>query len=404
MLTKIIMPSGGQTTNESLIVKWHKKVGDDIKRGEAFFDIETDKATLEVESYGEGTILAIYHNEGEYVSTGDIVAYIGAHGEKLPEDGIKATNAGERASNDSDDEYQQIMKKKDINKKDENVPDVKPVPSHPDKLLASPAARKLAADSGISLKEIAGRTFGQPVKRADVEQYLAGEREKDAQDYYLIDASPMRKIIAVRMVESISVAPHFTVSVDIDMTEAISLRQFLNEHLKNDGVKVSFNDIIIKCASKAIEKYPMINSTFDREKIKVYKNVNFGLAVGIENGLVVPVVKETNRKSIPEIALLNKANIEKAKAGRLQQSDMTGGTITLSNLGMYGVKCFTAIINQPESCILAIGSIEERAVAVNGQLAVKHMLTVTASFDHRVIDGTVGAAFLKEMKELLEKP
>ncbi|NJD02064.1 MAG: 2-oxo acid dehydrogenase subunit E2, partial [Ruminiclostridium sp.] len=313
----------------------------------------------------------------------------------------------EKAAGDSDYEYQPLMKKEAINKKDEDIPDVEPVLSHPDKLLASPAARKLAADSGISLKEIAGRTSGQPVKRADVEQYLAAEREKveqDSQDYYLVETSPMRKVIAARMVESISCIPYYTISVDIDMMEAILLRKLLNDHPKNNSIKVSFNDIIIKCASKAIEKYPMINSTFDREKIRVYKNVNFGLAVGIENGLVVPVVKETNGKSIPEIASLNAANIEKAKTGRLQQADMTGGTITLSNLGMYGVKCFTAIINQPESCILAVGSIEERAVAVNGQLAVKHMLTVTASFDHRVIDGTVGAAFLKEVKELLETP
>jgi pyruvate dehydrogenase E2 component (dihydrolipoamide acetyltransferase) len=192
--------------------------------------------------------------------------------------------------------------------------------------------------------------------------------------------------------------------MEIDMTRALELRLILNEHLKNSGIKISFNDIIMKCVSKAIEAHPIINSTYNEEKIKVYKNVNFGLAVGLENGLVVPVLKNANKKSLAEIAKENSENIDKAKKNKLQTSEMTGGTITLSNLGIYGVDCFTAIINQPESCILAIGGIIEIPVVMSGEIVARNIMSITATFDHRVIDGAVGAGFLKDVKALLEKP
>lgn len=188
------------------------------------------------------------------------------------------------------------------------------------------------------------------------------------------------------------------------MTQCISLRRKLNDFLKDDEIKVSFNDILMKCASKAIEKYPFINARYGEEKITIYKNVHFGLAVSVEGGLVVPVVRQTNKKTILEIARENMNNIHKARNNQLQPADLTGGTITLSNLGMFGIDCFTAIINQPESCILAVGQIAEKPVSRNGQITSRQMMTITASFDHRLIDGAVGASFLKEMKLLLENP
>lgn len=402
VLTKIIMPSSGQTTNESLLLKWHKKVGDEVKRGDVLFEIETDKATMEVESYGEGTLLAAYYNEGEYVTAGEIVAYTGEKGEKLPENFKKAQSVEE------DDEYQPITIKKDNDgreaDKEINVSNGKEFLSDSGKILASPAARDLARKKNVSIEDVAKDSPKQVIKWEDVANYLKKAETASCEEYYYIDTSTMRKVIARRMTESISTAPHFTVSMDIDMTEAVSLRQALNEYLKDSGIKVSFNDIIIKCASKAIEKYPLINSTFCGDRIKVYKNVNFGLAVGMENGLVVPVVKQVNKKSISEIASENSANIKKAKDGKLQLNDMSGGTITLSNLGMYGVDRFTAIINQPEICILAVGQIAEKPVSINGQIVSRRVMTITASFDHRVIDGAAGAAFLREVKMLLEDP
>lgn len=396
MLTKIIMPSSGQTTNESLIVKWHKKIGDEVKRGDVLFEIETDKATMEVESYAEGYLLSINYNEGEYVSSGEIVSYIGAQGEKIPND-------SKRADVPEEDEYQPILKtEKVVEEKTEvkgNVPS-----NEKGKVLASPAARQKAKDKNVKIEDVYSASDKQVVKHQDVVEYLKTEESGSKEEYYHIATSNMRKVIARRMQESVSTAPCFTVSMDVDVSGSTALRKTLNGYLKDEGIKVSFNDIIMKCASKAVEKFPMINSTYGEDKIKVYKNVNFGLAVGIEGGLVVPVVRETNNKSISQIARENMINIDNAKSNKLPKENMSGGTITLSNLGMFGVDNFTAIINQPESCILAVGQIAEKPVSINGQILSKQMMTITASFDHRNIDGAIGAAFLRELKILLESP
>lgn len=387
MLSKIIMPSGGQTTDESMIVKWYKKIGDQVKKGDVIFEIETDKAVMEIESFAEGTLLEVKYPEGEYAATGETVAIIGEADEKLPSD-FAISSVKE------DDEYQPIVKK-EIEIKQEEKP-----------VLASPFARQLARNMKLDINEIVKSTSIQPVKKIDVENYIKknNKLEQELEDFYLIKTTPMRKIIAKRMLESISTIPHYNVSMEVDMNRAIEVRQLLNDHVKSSGLKISFNDIIIKCVSKAIEMHPIINSTYGEDEIKVYKNVNFGLAVGLENGLVVPVLRNANQKSIRVIAEENLENIGKAKKNQLQPSDMTGGTITLSNLGMYGVNCFTAIINQPESCILAIGSIIEKPVVLKGEIVPRHRMNITATYDHRVIDGAVGADFLKDVKALLEKP
>ena len=234
--------------------------------------------------------------------------------------------------------------------------------------------------------------------------FLQKSETSDMEESYFIETSPMRKTIAKRMTESVTKVPHFMVSIEIDMTQCIILKKKLNDYLEEGKVRISFNDILMKCVSKAIEKYPFINAMYGEEKIKIHKNVHFGLAVSVEGGLVVPVVRQTNKKTIIEIARENMNNIHKARNNQLPPADLTGGTITLSNLGMFGIDCFTAIINQPESCILAVGQIAEKPVSRDGQITSRPMMTITASFDHRVIDGAVGAAFLKEVKLLLENP
>lgn len=402
MLTKIIMPPGGQTTNESLMVKWHKKVGDEVKKGDVLFEIETDKATLEIESYGEGELLAVNYNEGDTVSTGEVVAYIGTKGDVLPQDAGKTADVTEK------DEYTPVIKKEPEkpDRKEEKEGSTAPLTAvvETGRVLASPAARYLAGSENIKLEDIAKSLLKQVIKKGDVKEYMEKSKEMDAEECYFIKTSAMRKVIARRMVESILAAPHYTVSMDIDMTECISLREMLNSHLKESGIKVSFNDIIMKCASKAIEKYPIINSSYDGDNIKVYRNVNFGLAVAVDGGLVVPVARQTNKKSLAEIAIMNMNNVDMAKNNKLQPADMSGGTITLSNLGMFGVDNFTAIINQPESCILAAGQIAEKPVSRDGQVISRQMMTITASFDHRVIDGACGASFLSLVKLFLEYP
>lgn len=396
MLTKIIMPPSGQTTNESTIVRWCKKTGDAVKKGETLFEIETDKATMEIESLGEGVLLAIYHDEGDCVTAGDVVAYVGDIGEAVPGSGYSGKTAGMTDT----------------------------------AVQASPAARRLAKERNVGLEEVAASMSGpgRPLRKKDVERYSGSGYSSgsdsdigpgpapgfimpgipgtggDTPEFYWIQATSMRRTIARRMSESVSVAPQFTVTVDTDMTQAILLRNLLNDRLKDEGIRVSFNDLLMKFISRAICKHPLINSTYAGDRLKVYKNVNFGLAVGLEDGLAVPVVRYADLKPISRIAMENAANIEKARNGKLQASDMSGGTVTLSNLGMYGIDRFTAIINQPESCVLAVGRIVEKPALCEGRILAKKMMTVTATFDHRVIDGAAGAVFMNDVRDIIENP
>ena len=399
MVQKIIMPSGGQTTDEMLIQKWNKIPGDLVKRGDVLFEIETDKASMPVESFTEGTLLAIIYKEGERVKAGEIVAYIGDPGEKIPEEPDK-----------------QILKQEDkktesVVLQDNTVDNKAKIPENSQQkkdlkiIYASPLAKNKAKIENIKIEDIANYYSKNLLKKADIDNYI---REKQLStvtgDYYLLDTTSMRRTIAKRMKESVLTSPHYTISVDVDMTEVVSLRKKLNEHLTDNEFMITYNDILMKIAAKSIEAFPLINSSYQEEKIKVFKDINFGLAVGLENGLIVPVVKQVNRKSISEIAATNTRNIAAAKNNELQESDITGGTITLSNLGMFGIDNFTAVINQPESCILAIGGIIEKPVVKDHQIVIKEMMNITGSFDHRVIDGTLGAAFLNRVKEILENP
>lgn len=391
MIQKIIMPSGGQTTDEMLIQRWNKNVGDLVKIGDVLFEMETDKASLSVESFAEGTLLAIKYDEGEIVKTGEIVAYIGEAGEKIPEEEDKK------------------MELHDFNENTTDLENEKHKGSLPGKIFktiyASPLAKSIARSENVKIEDIANYFSKNRIKKADVDNYI---RDKESnlveEEYYLLETTHMRRTIARRMKESVLTSPHYTISVDVDMTEVVGLRKKLNEYLIDKGYKVTFNDILMKVVAKAIESFPIINASYQEEKIKIFKNINFGLAVGLENGLIVPVVKQVNKKSISEIALTNIKNIEAAKNNKLQESDITGGTITLSNLGMFGINNFTAVINQPESCVLAVGGIIEKPIVEDHQIVIKEMMNITGSFDHRLIDGTLGAAFLNKVKEFLKNP
>jgi len=388
------MPSGGQTTDEMVILKWSKSIGDFVKRGDILFEIETDKAILTVESFAEGTLLDIKYPEGQMVKTGEVVAHIGNPEDKLTQEKDPVES-----------------KKMAVVAKSSNVQVIKTTPAntnpaihkvHENRLQASPLAKNRAKSENIKLQDVARYFAKNLLKKIDVDNYIASAAVQAQEEFYFIDAGSMRKTIAKRMTESVQTSPHYIVSIDVDMGESIALRNRLNSN--DRGIKISFNDIIIKVAAKAIESQPLINATYQEDRIKVYKDVNFGLAVALESGLIVPVIKGVNRKSIGEIAVANKENIEKAKNSRLHESDISGGTITLSSLGAFGVSNFTAIINQPESCILAVGSIIAKTVVVNRQMVIRDMMNITASFDHRIIDGAIGAAFLKEVKNLLENP
>ncbi len=397
MLNKILMPSGGQTTDELVILQWEKKVGDFIKRGDILFEIETDKANLTVESFAEGTLLEIMYDAGAHVKVGETVAYIGEINDKLPSGDNKEQAIPEKKQPIRDsltvikdrDEKKGMLTKEDT------------------KIYASPLAKSQARVENIKLEDVASFVSKKLIKKDDIVKYLAhirNGRNADTEDANFVDLTAMRKAIARRMKESVSVSPHYFISVDIDMTEVVVLRRKLNDSITMVPVKISYNDFIMKVVATAIAGHPFINATFQNDRIKIYKNVNFGLATAVAAGLVVPVIKNVNNKSLSEIAQSNAEALEKVRSGKLSESDISGGTITLSNLGMYGMKDFTAIINQPESCILAVGAIIEKPVSINRKVKIRDIMNLTASFDHRVIDGAVGAAFLQEVKKILENP
>jgi pyruvate dehydrogenase E2 component (dihydrolipoamide acetyltransferase) len=378
MVQKIIMPSGGQTTDEMLIVKWYKTKGDSVKTGDLIFEIETDKASMSVESYAEGILLAVKYGEGDRVKAGEVVAYIGNPGDKIP------------------DEQEKIKSAVRVTSRQKKVAGT---------ITASPLARAKAKTENLKIKEIANHFSKNLIKKSDIDNYLITKHLSDpGGDYYLIETTSMRRAIAKRMKESVLAAPHYIVSVDVDMTEIVILRNKLNNEFATSGIRISYNDILMKITASAIGTFPLINSCYLEDKIKVFNDVNIGLAVGLENGLTVPVVKQVNKKSIAEIAATNAVNIEAAKNNRLKEQDISGGTITLSNLGMSGINNFTAVINQPESCILAVGAIIEKPAVKDHQIVIREMMNITGSFDHRVIDGSYGAAFLKRIREMIENP
>jgi pyruvate dehydrogenase E2 component (dihydrolipoamide acetyltransferase) len=393
MAQKIIMPSGGQTTDEMLILRWCKNPGDIVKKGDVLFEIETDKAAMSVESFADGILLAINFREGEIVKTGEIVAYVGNPGEKLDSEDNSAKQKAPEIFQNSTSEIKNLTSDTTLPNKNLN------------QLIASPLAKSMAKSRKINLDDVADHFSKNLIKKADIDNYIRDNQNKAAEgDFYFLETSAMRRTIARRMKESILISPHYTVSIDVDMSEVISLRQNLNKSLTDKEIKITYNDILMKIIAKALESFPVINSSYQGERIKVFRDINIGLAVGLEDGLIVPVVKQVNKKSISEISAENAGMIARAKNNKMLESDITGGTITLSNLGSSGINNFTAVINQPESCILAVGAIIEKPVVIDHHLVIKEMMNITGSFDHRVIDGTLGAAFLKKVKEFIEIP
>ena len=371
--------------------------GDEIKRGDVLFEIETDKATMKVESFAQGTLLKIVSAAGEKVEAGKVVAYIGKPGEEVG--GVQPEH-GEARTGCEEDEYQPIMKKeqpaKPIWEKQTEQPGKQEAGN--DVVQASPAARKLARETNSDIAALYKR-LGRPVKAADVQN----ETQQDA-GYDVEAPSVMRKVIARRMLESTTQAPQFTVSINPDMTEMIALRAQLNDVLAEDS-RVSFNDLLAKCVCMAVKKVPYINAQYvSDEEIRLYRRVNIGIAVALPDGLVVPVVKNADTLTLAGLTRQSAKLVDEAKHGRLQAADMQGGTITISNLGMYGIDNFTALVNRPESAILAVGGIFDTPVGRNGSVKLRPLMNITASFDHRMIDGGVGALFMAELKRLVEHP
>ena len=400
------------TMTEGVIAAWHKKVGDQVKSGDILADVETDKATMELENFENGVLLYIGVDKGASVPVNAIIAIVGKAGEDYKSllDGDAPTAAEKPAEEEKPAKAEE--KAAPAESKAVAAP-ATPAPvaaaTGDDRLKASPLARKIAEEKGIDISKLQGSGDNGRIVKRDIENAPATPAAEapafaavsGEEGYTEVTVSQMRKTIARRLAESKFSAPHFYLTIDINMEAAMAARTEINTVA---SAKVSFNDMVIKASALALRKHPKVNSSWLGDKIRYNQHVHIGVAMAVEEGLLVPVVRFADNKPLSQIASEVKVYAGKAKEKKLQPSDWEGNTFTISNLGMFGIEEFTAIINPPDACILAVGAIRETPVVKNGQLAVGQMMKVTLSCDHRVVDGASGAEFLQTLKSMLESP
>jgi len=419
----VLMPRLSDTMTEGVIAGWHKNVGDAVKKGEVLADIETDKATMELESYKDGILLYQGAKAGEKIAVNDLLCIIGKEGLDIASIVAAVGNTANQPATVAAPAAVQTAAAapQTVTPAAQSAPAI----VNEGRILASPLAKKVAAEKGIDLKYVQGSGDNGRIIKSDIEQYTpqpaagtnvaasttvattaipAATAVTVAQgviSYDEVPVSQMRKTIARRLSESLFTAPHFYLTMSINMDAAVAARVKLNETSK---VKISFNDLVLKAVAVSLKQHPKVNSSWLGDKIRFNHHVNIGVAVAVEEGLLVPVVRFADSLSLSQIAVQVKEFAQKAKDKKLQPSDWEGSTFTISNLGMFGIDQFTAIINPPDACILAVGGISQEPVVKNGQIAVGNVMKVTLSCDHRVVDGATGAAFLQTLKSLLEEP
>ncbi len=425
----VLMPRLSDTMTEGVIASWHKNVGDTIKKGEVLADIETDKATMELESYKNGTLLYIGAQVGEKIEVNSLLCIIGEKGKVNVEEIVAAAKSGSQPTvNNLANEAQaktvqpttSSLPKETLKKASVSQPtDISQPTTTNGRLKASPLAKKVAKEKGIDIKALHGSGDGGRIIKADVDSYNKSAPStkptpqggvdilpwsviaNGEEGYTDIPNSQIRNIIAKRLSESKFSAPHFYLTMEINMDNAMSFRTQLNEV---SPVKVSFNDIVLKAAALALRLHPAVNASWMGDKIRRYHHIHIGVAVAIEDGLIVPVIRFADQKSFPQIAAETKELATKAKNKKLQPNEFSGNTFTISNLGMMDIEEFTAIINPPDSCIMAVGKIKETVVRKGEGFGVSNFMKVTLSCDHRSVDGALGAAFLQSFKKNLEAP
>jgi pyruvate dehydrogenase E2 component (dihydrolipoamide acetyltransferase) len=425
----VLMPRLSDTMTEGVIAAWNKNVGDAVKKGEVLAEIETDKATMDLESYKDGTLLFQGAKQGEKIAVNELLCIIGKEGMDINAIVAAAKGGGSTAPKTEDAnkaavpaQQQPAAEQKPAATEATSQPAQQQVVNE-GRIIASPLAKKLAAEKGIDLKYVKGSGDNGRIIKDDVDNYKApaASQQQAAQttpttqsasqpssqsttqqvSFDEVPVSQMRKTIARRLAESKFSAPHFYLTMSIDMDSAVASRAKLNEVSK---VKISFNDLVLKAVAVSLKQHPKVNSSWLGDKIRYNHHVNVGVAVAVEEGLLVPVIRFADTKSLSQIAAEVKDYAQKAKDKKLQPSDWEGSTFTISNLGMFGIDEFTAIINPPDACILAIGGISQVPVVKNGQVVPGNIMKVTLSCDHRVVDGATGAAFLQTLKGLLEEP
>jgi pyruvate dehydrogenase E2 component (dihydrolipoamide acetyltransferase) len=420
MAEVVYMPKLSDTMTEGVVAAWTKNVGDAVKSGEVLAEIETDKATMEFESFYDGVLLHIGVETGKAAPVNSVLAIIGSAGEDIS---AILANAAAGAPGASTEAQTPAPAAPVSAPAPVSTPAPSPAPvaaavaapaamnSNSERVFASPLAKKLAAERGIDIHAVGGTGENGRIVKRDVDHYVPYTPAANAPAYTAAPAgtvsftdepiSQMRKTIARRLAESKFTAPHFYLTLDIDMDAAIATRKSLNSI---DGVKVSFNDMVVKSVAMALRKHPAVNSAWMGDFIRRNEHVNIGVAVAVEDGLLVPVVRFADGKGLTQISAEVRDYAQKAKDKKLQPSDWEGNTFTISNLGMFGIESFTAIVNPPDACILAIGGIKEVPVVKNGQVVPGNVMKVTLSCDHRVVDGASGAAFLQTFKTYMEQP
>jgi pyruvate dehydrogenase E2 component (dihydrolipoamide acetyltransferase) len=408
MAEVVRLPKMSDTMTEGVIVKWNYKVGDSVKSGDILAEVETDKATMDMEVYAKGTILHLALNEGDATPVDSIIAVVGNPGEDFqsllgsapaaPAPAAAVVEAAPVATPAAPAAHTA-------------TPAPAPVASSNDeRLKASPLAKKLAEEKGIDINQIQGSGENGRIVKKDIETFTPAASSKatatvavasGTESFHEVNVSQMRKTIAARLGESKFSAPHFYLTLEINMDKSTQAREQMNTV---SDVKISMNDLVIKAAAAALRKNPNINSSWLGTKIRYNHHIHIGVAMAVEDGLLVPVVRFADNKSLSQISSEVKEYGKKAKEKKLQPQDWTGNTFTISNLGMFGIDEFTAIINPPDACILAVGTVKDTVGVVNGEIKPVKTMKVTLSCDHRVVDGAMGAQFLKTLKEFLEEP
>lgn len=407
---------------EGQISRWLKNEGDSFEAGETLAEVDTDKATMEMTALSDGTLLKIIKAGGDTAALGETIAITGKKGEDISAL-LTEASTGSTESTEVTKETLAVQEPSSPAKAEvaaaPSVPEAVSVPSAPSngRLIVSPIAARMAADNGIDLRSVTGSGPNGRIIKRDIEQALAGgqsptaETRKPFTPSTIVGASPfrdetasrMRQVIATRLAESIGPVPTFYLTVEIEMDGVLSVRKQINANLDDDA-KISVNDIIIKAAAMSLIKHPWVNASYQDKTVRFYEQADIGVAVAIDEGLITPVVRGANLKGIAEISAEVKDLAAKAKAKKLQPEEYTGATFSVSNLGMMGIKEFTAIINPPEAAIIAVGGATPTPVVRNGEIVVRSIMHVTMSCDHRIVDGATGAKFLQTFKQMLETP
>jgi pyruvate dehydrogenase E2 component (dihydrolipoamide acetyltransferase) len=414
----VTMPRLSDTMTEGTVATWLKKVGDEVKEGDILAEIETDKATMEFESFNAGTLLFIGINEGQSAPVDSVLAIIGPAGTDITGIAENYKKGGSAPALDA-----AATSKSEVSTTSSNSQ--LPASNSSDRIFASPLAKQIAASKGINLSQVKGTGENGRITKIDVENFTSSAsvstpvtqpqtinnepQTTTAKPFVpagetlteVVKNSQMRKTIAIRLSESIFTAPHFYLTIEVAMDEAMKSRATINTI---PDTKVSFNDMVIKACAMALKRHPKVNTQWSADAIIINHHVNIGVAVAVEDGLVVPVLKFTDQMSLTQIGNNVKDLAGKAKSKKLQPAEMEGSTFTVSNLGMFGIQAFTSIINQPNSAILSVGAIEEKPVVRNGQIVVGNTMTLTLACDHRTVDGATGAQFLQTLRQYLENP